>query len=505
MRLLFLSTFALATVSITHGAVQDPSESTITAPPGKKLRGNRVQAVHTRVMHPYTTDEARKPENLVLDPLVDPHYPSNAQNQNADKIQLRGKSSSGEIREIKVHMDKLEPHVSHKSHLLHQHKHHDAIDHHDNAHVPHDSRHHSHTSTHYDDSTHNPLHDETKKIPSAKSAAQESHHHVHQQQPHYHPHQAKSAMKKMLSLPTARSEFYNETLFEALHNSPFEIYEQALGHTLEEGESFPVFTMPTWYKSTGVFSAFSKTATPLIFENSQVLLEWQDIVASSQGISPALKDFMTDSNFHASLLVAKSFGYQGVKSFLGLVLSYYQFGVEKHVLIPFAKVGDFFEESSYTQVSDGSIRNIQMSALENLLAQKESNSTNPHPILELRDSRKEELENLDAIRSQKLFQALIRRSYLFSFGYADCIRSSPYDLRECLDDAFSGVVKLETSVRGALDKELAEHFGQINESFHSRVSEACIMVQGSSGAGAFGSGSCYDFEDLRHFVHSTVL
>jgi hypothetical protein len=494
MRLLLLSTLALATVSITHGAELDTNEIITTAPPGKKLRGNRVEAVHTRVMHPHTKDEARKAENVVLDPLVDPHKPSN------DKIKLRGKSSSGEIREIAVDMNKLEPHLSHKSHLLHQHKHHDTIEHHENAHVPHDSRHHSHTATHYDDSTHTPIHDES---PSTKSAAQESHH--HHQQPHYHPHQAQSAMKKMLSLPTARSEFYNETLFEILHNSPFEIYEQAMGHTLEEGESFPVFTLPTWYKTTGVFSAFSKTATPLIFENSQILLEWQDMVASSHGISPALKVFIADSNFHASLIVAKSFGYQGVKSFLGLVVSYYQFGVEKHVLIPFAKVGDFFEESSYTQVSDGSIRNIQMSALENLLAQKESNSTNPHPILELRDSRKEELENLDAIRSQKLFQALIRRSYLFSFGYADCIRSSPYHLRECLDDAFSGVVKLETSVRGALDKELAEHFGQINESFHSRVSEACIMVQGSSGAGAFGSGSCYDFEDLRHFVHSTVL
>ena len=307
--------------------------------------------------------------------------------------------------------------------------------------------------------------------------------------------------KKQESIPLVKLGF-NETLYELLHNAPFDIYEKAMGHGLDEDESFPVFTMPTWYNVTGVFSGFSKAATPLIFENAQFLLGWDNMMEASNGASDSLMEIIEESNFHASLIVGKSFGFSGVSSFLGLVMSYYQFGVQKNVLVPFARVEDFFDDVS--DYKDPSTKDLEMAALHDMLAQKENNSTNPNPILQLRDERIEEMENLEAIRFQRLFQALIRRSFLFSFGYADCLGHDPYHLRECLDDVYASLIKQETNIRTALDKELATHMARINESFHSHVSEACIMVQGEIGGPGFGAGSCYDLGDLRTFVQSTL-
>jgi hypothetical protein len=299
-------------------------------------------------------------------------------------------------------------------------------------------------------------------------------------------------------------EHFNETLFEQLYNSPFDLYENAIGHKLEEEDSFPVLTMPTWYNVTGVFSAFSKTATPLIFENSQILLDWDSIQSASPVVSNELHQFMADVNFHTNVIIGKSFGKVDTQPFLGLVLTYYQFGVEKNVLVPFAKIEDFFDEryTSHHHILDRDTRNLEIDALHQLLEQK-GNHTSQHRLLQLRDTRAEQLENLEIIRFQQLFQVLIRRSFLFSFGYADCLHQDPYGLRACLDETFEDVVHRETTTRGALDEQLFHELEEINRVFHSHVSEACISVQGS-GQDPLRTGSCSNIQDLRRFVISTL-
>ena len=493
MRLLLCS-LVLGIVPLISAAEHDPLEVNTHPPPEKvKLRGKRnVDAVHKRVIRPTAKVEAIHGEDSVhLDPLVEPHH-SIAEHTKGHRITLRGTSNSGHAREVTVNLEKVEPHLSSKSMLLHNnHKH----GHYSHQHAYHERGYEYHGDAHHHHSATGNPEAQNKKEGSVESKTTKSERTKSNEA-------EKRESIQVVKIPSSRSDGFNETLFDWLHNAPFDIYEKSMGHKLDEDEPFPVFTMPTWYNVTGVFSAFSKAATPLIFENAQVLLGWDNMLEASNGASESLMEIIEESNFHASLIVGKSFGFSGVSSFLGLVTSYYQFGVQKHVLVPFARVEDFFDDSS--DYSDPTTKDLEMAALHDLLAQKKSNSTNPHPVLELRDARIDELENLEAIRFQKLFQALIRRSFLFSFGYADCLGSSPYHLRECLDDVYLNLVKQETNVRGALDKELATHMAQINESFHSHVREACIMVQGEIGGPGFGSGSCYDLSDLRSFVQSTL-
>ena len=122
--------------------------------------------------------------------------------------------------------------------------------------------------------------------------------------------------------------------------------------------------------------------------------------------------------------------------------------------------------------------------------------------MEVSDERKQQMEDLEIIHFQKLFQLLIRRSFLFSFGYAHCLMSESDHLRECLDDTFYSVVKMETSIRGALDDHIVERLGEINGSFNSKVREACIMVEGTGTGMLYGSGSCKDTNGLSSFVRS---
>jgi hypothetical protein len=261
--------------------------------------------------------------------------------------------------------------------------------------------------------------------------------------------------------------------------------------------------VPEWYNLTGVFSGFSKKATPLIFENAQFLLHWQDIVATSGGASDELTEFMANSNFRASLIIGKSFAESAKTNFLGLVVSYYQYGAEKNVLIPFAKLEDFFDDTSEQHLLDPDTKSLELQAMHDMLDEHRSNSTQfYHPAMEVSDERKQQLEDLEIIHFQKLFQLLIRRSFLFSFGYADCLMSESDNLRACLDDTFYSVVKMETSVRGALDDQIVERLAEINGSFHSKVKEACVMVQGIGTGMLYGSGSCKDANDMSAFVSS---
>jgi hypothetical protein len=212
---------------------------------------------------------------------------------------------------------------------------------------------------------------------------------------------------------------------------------------------------------------------------------------------------MKDNHYHASLIIGKSFGKSGEVPFLGLVLSYYQYGAEKNVLIPFGKLEDFFDDTSEKHLLDPETKSLEMAALQDMLEQKRENSTAFfHPALKISEDRKQRLEDLEIIHFQKLFQLLIRRSFLFSFGYADCLMSEPHDLRHCIDDTYYAVVKMETSVRGALDDQIIEQLSEINDTFHAKVSEACIMVQGSGTGMMYGSGSCADVNDLTSFFHS---
>jgi hypothetical protein len=320
----------------------------------------------------------------------------------------------------------------------------------------------------------------------------------------------KTAPKKpapLYVLPTASDEYFNQSLFEHLNNAPFDLYEQALGHHKADyydvSLGFPVFTMPTWHNTTGIFSGFSKTAVPMIFENTQILLDWKNILATSNGASRKLIEFIGDSNFHASLIIAKCYGGNTVTHFIGLVVSYYQFGVEKNILVPFARVEDFFEDMAHSNMFDPSTKHLEVEALNRMLNHKQPNMTVPHQAMQIRDARQVGLENFEINRFQQLFQVLIRRSFLFSFGYADCLHQDPYNLRQCLGETFKDVVKLETNVRGSLDAENAAQLEAINDVYHSNVSEACIMVQGGR-MDYVGRGSCYDMGDVRSFVHSSI-
>lgn len=474
------------------------------------LRGNKA-VVHKRTLHPHQTEEAKKPENLVhRDPLVEPHHKHTAK--------LRGTSRSGKVKEVIVDFDKIESFLHQASDIHHEHLYHHYYGHHKEE---------THTTTEQQEA-------ETRSRPNQKNPKTIEHHadmpprtsqekKAGEEQPipiaqpaaqgsttegapkirRAGRSQAKRGQNLHLLPHSNSDEHFNQTMFEQLYMSPFDLYENALGHKLEEEDPFPVLTMPTWYNVTGVFSAFSKTVTPLIFENSQILLDWESIKAASPVVSNELHQFISDSNFHTNVIIGKCFGKRETQSFLGLVLSYYQFGVEKNVLIPFAKVEDFFDETytSHHHILDKDTRNLEIDALHQLLEQK-GNHTSQHRLFQLRDTRVEQLENLEIVRFQQLFQVLIRRSFLFSFGYADCLHQDPYGLRACLDNTFVHVVDRETSMRGALDEQLLRELEEINRDFHSRVSEACISVQGS-GQDPLRAGDCSNIQDLRQFVTST--
>jgi hypothetical protein len=304
------------------------------------------------------------------------------------------------------------------------------------------------------------------------------------------------------NLPTGFPFHFNQTLFDKLHDAPFVVYGEALGHELEDGESFPVFALPQRVETLGVFTGFSKYASPLIFENVQFLLEWDQLQEASDAVIPnKLETHIADNNFRASLIVAKSIGNGANVPFTGIVLSYYQYGREKNVLVPFSKLEDFFDDMSEKHLLDPATKSMEMAALHEMLEEKRSGSSKfYHPALAHTERRKQALEDLDTAQFHKLFQLLIRRAYLFAYGYADCLRSEPQRLRHCLDDTFYDLIKMETEVRGALDEEILETLVDINQTFHNKVSEACIATQGSGTGMIYGSGSCYTHGDLGAFV-----
>jgi hypothetical protein len=429
--------------------------------------------VHT-TKYPKRKKEAYTPENIAKrlrgDPLVDSHK------------KLRGSS-----RDAMLNVDHVEPN----------------LEDHTSVHQTHEYHHNEHGHSWIS----KPLQEEEEEEEEEVEQEQDIQRGRRRQET-----EENTAPKKptpLYVLPTASDEYFNQSLFEHLHNAPYDLYEEALGHHKADyydvSLGFPVFTMPTWHNNTGIFSAFSKTAVPMIFENSQILLHWNNILATSNGASRKLIEFIGDSNFRASLIIAKCYGGKGVTHFIGLVVSYYQFGVEKNVLVPFARIEDFFEDVAHSNIFDPSTKNLEVEALNHMLNHKQPNMTAPHSVMQIRDARQVGLENLEITRFQQLFQVLIRRSFLFSFGYADCLHQDPYNLRQCLGETFTDVVKLEASVRGSLDAENAAQLEVINDVYHSSVSEACIMVQGGR-VDYFGKqGSCYDMGDVRSFVHSSIV
>lgn len=463
----------------------------------------------------------RRPE-----PLVDPH--ARLQNQPHHFVRVHGKTFDGETRSMVLDLDKLEDKLPHESSIFTKNNH---VFHTETksgnmrgesttVHWHADDNSHHLRSSHPNTKSEHGLHHETPVVHfDGHDVVEKQHEH------HYHPHHNVPTQthkqthkqnrthnedkqddfdwkrdRSMYSLPTGLASHYNETLFEELHNAPFRVYAEALGHELDEGESFPVFALPQWMNKTGVFTGFSKKATPLIFENVQFLLHWDDIVATATSpISDALQAHIDDNNFHASLIIGKSVGNGANVPFIGMVICYYQYGQSKSVLVPFSKLEDFFDNTAEKHLLDPNTKSLEIAALHSMLEEKRTNSSSfYHPALAHSEERKAQLEDMEIVHFQKLFQLLIRRSFLFAFGFADCLLNEPHDLRECLDDTFYHLIEMETTTRGALDDQVIEKLAEINETFHSRVSEACISVQGSGIL--YGSGSCYNTNDLGAFV-----
>jgi len=302
--------------------------------------------------------------------------------------------------------------------------------------------------------------------------------------------------KSLHALPSGNlSREYNSTLYEELHNAPFEIYESAFGVGKEEREeSFPVFIVPDWQKHTnGMFSGFSRTATPLMFQTVKLLLSWEDIVEASTGAEEDLMNFIHRNNFEASLFIGKTLG-DAVSHvpFLGLMVTYHQ-SSEKNIMIPFAKLENFFHDTSEEHLLSDSIHELEHDALQDLLdGFRGSNSTNsffhPEIVADTRNNKKkEQLEDIEAIHFRRLFQLLIRRTFLFSFGYADCLKEEQTNLRSCLDDTFSVVVQMEATVRDAIDDKLIEELARItNLTDASKLREACVSMS----PGTYGVNEC---------------
>ena len=430
--------------------------SSTTTETTKRLRGKPV--VHTRKVYNIEEDEQSLHENL-----VDPHP--------HQTMKLRGSGKNGKPMDIILDLTALENFlVEENIHPLNQ-----------QNNTEEDVRDINESTEEYDHFQNIEL------IDAQEQTVEEATH-----QPRRHD-------KSLHILPTGAND-YNHSLFEELHSAPFEIYESSFGGGKEEREeSFPVFIVPDWNRdTTGVFSGFSRTATPLAFQNIQFLLSWDDIVEASTGADDSLVDFMDDSNFEASLFIGETLGEESRVPFLGLMLSYEQRS-QKNVMIPFAKLENFFHDTSEKHLLSDSIKHLEHDALHGMLdeersSSKSSNATNSffhHEIIH-GTNRKEQLEDIEAIHFRRLFQLLIRRTFLFSFGYADCLKIEPHNLRECLDDTFSLVVQMEASVRGALDDLLIEELGSVTQINSSRVSEACV----SASSGSYGTGDCSTFEGL---------
>ncbi len=289
---------------------------------------------------------------------------------------------------------------------------------------------------------------------------------------------------------------YNRSLYEELHNAPYDIYESAFDvHEEERDDSFPVFIVKDWQKeTTGVYSGFSRTASSFIFQNMQVLLSWNDIVEASTGADPELTRFIQRNEFETSLFIGKTIaGSNSDVPFLGLMVSYHQRS-QKHILVPFGKLEHFFDDTSEKYLLSESIQHLEYDALHNMLDEERSttNSTNKffHPEIVADTSNKKQMkqfEDIEAIHFRKLYQLLIRRTFLFSFGYADCLREEPHTLRACLDDTFSLVVQMESTVRDAIDDQLIEELAKVAKyNNDSKLREVCVSGKPDS----FGTNDC---------------
>lgn len=464
---------AFCLVNALFWAVDGATTTTTTIETARKLRGTPV--VHTRTVYHHEKDEAQTPHEQ----LVEPNHPHKT-------IRMRGTGHTGKTREFEIDLKVLEK-IGQEQY---QH-HHSTDDHHLGQHmdtVVISQNHLRQPPSQY------PQQSPTNDIDSRLTDLPQTHN------------RQKKKNKFSFNLPTGLDEHYNHTLFEELHNAPFVIYERTFGNPVEGREkSFPVFIVPEWENSTGIFSGFSRTVTPLIFENMQFLLTWEDIVQASSGAQEDLIQFMVDNNFHSTLLIGRALSEDASHvPFLGLMVSYSQNGM-KHILVPFATLDNFFHDTSEKHLLSEDTKHLEHDALHEMLEEERMNNatihTYLHPDMIHSHDHKQDLQDLEAAHFRRLFQLLTRRSFLFSFGYADCLKTEPYALRDCLDDTFSIVVKMETTVRGALDEKLITELSEISGALNSKYSEACISVSGVGGA-IYGAGSCdaYMGGDLGAFV-----
>ncbi|KAL3933000.1 MAG: hypothetical protein SGBAC_010592 [Bacillariaceae sp.] len=309
-------------------------------------------------------------------------------------------------------------------------------------------------------------------------------------------------VKEVIVLPTGMNYHYNQSLYDDLLTAPFDIYSEIFQDLpFDSKSSFPVFAIPGWEKRLGVFSCFGKVSESFIFENLQFLLQWKDILGASDGVSMELYEYMTNHEFEADLIIAKGHKGEDIIPHLALVISYYQFGTKKKVLVPFARLGDFFDDTSEKHLADEAVREMEVEALHELIQSKRTNSTlfSDTDILENTDQA-QGYATVETLHFQKLFQLLIRRTFLFSFGYADCLmQDEPDSLRKCLDDTFTNVVKLETNVRGALDDQVMEMVSIVNERSHAKTLEACVSFQNNMGS-IYEAASCSNMLELGTVV-----
>lgn len=537
MKFIPTTLLAAATALVVPNSAAEATTTTTTT----ETRNLRGKVVHTRTVR---VNENQDKSGLLrgVEPLVDPQP---VQTEHHHFVTVRGRTSKGEERAIVLDLDQLEDKLPHDAPIFT--KNHHVFQHGDQKAKPGNMRgadsqpaspssaaspstptNHLHGSARHGNlrNDHEIIHHEESHEHHFVGHSEVEREHEHHYRPQHRPHrdhpshgQENSTTshfqqdaegdfdwkrdREMFKLPTGLASHFNETLFDELHDAPFRVYEEALGHSLEEDESFPVFALPQWLNTTGVFTGFSKGAKPLIFENVQFLLHWDEIVSAvNSPVGPELMDHIVNNNFQASLIIGKSVGDGSHVPFIGMVVCYYQFGNPKNVLVPFSKLEDFFDDTSEKHLLDPDTKTLEMAALHEMLQQKRSSTESHfyHPALAHSEERRAQLENLEITHFQKLFQLLIRRSFLFSFGYADCLLNEPHHLRSCLDDTFYNLIKMETSVRGALDDQIVEQLAEINETFHSKVSEACISVQGSGTGIMYGTGSCYSTNDLGAFV-----
>lgn len=537
-----LSTVLLAAAVAPFGASATTARTTTTK---TNLRGGKV--VHTRTVHheQHQDGPESSQKNLRVEPLVAAKtLPLSTQQGHHHYVRVQGRTAGGESRTVVLDLDQLEDKMPHDSpifsqndHIFHEEEnisssnyqelrgaqqpqreteekppkvrvsddHNVSTEIHTGHHIRRTDR-----GIHYDTQTrHFEAHDQVEQ--------RYAHHHLHKNGDYSRRrHENATSLYKMqfgwqskeadFNLPIGSFFDFNQTLFEDLHNAPFVVYQEALGVQLSEDESFPVFALPQWNSDLGVFTGFSKHAKPLIFQNVQFLLQWNDLEEVSNAIvTPELEQHIEENNFHASLIIGKSISDGANIPFIGMVISYYQYGREKHVLVPFSKLEDFFDDASEKHILDPSTKNLEMEALHDMLESKRLNRTVfHHPVLPHTERRRQALEDLETHHFQKLFQLLIRRAYLFAYGYADCLLNEPDELRHCLDDTFYSLIKMETEVRGALDEDILHRLVDINHTFHSGVSEACISTQGGGTGMLYGSGSCYSMEDLGAFVSMTA-